>query len=148
MDFGFLTELFSSAGFGAVTGGFFGWLNRREDRKNQAQQQSFELDRIKTQSTSDIKLKDAEGFADSQKTISKVGDAIKSAVRPIVTGFLMYLTWDIYSDLSIKLDGLEALPVKEMITLYHQIVLNIIALTAMAISWWFASRPPKLNGLK
>lgn len=148
MDFGFVTELFSSAGFGAITGGFFGWLNRREDRKNQAQLQKYELDRIGKQSDSDVRLKDAEGFADSQKTISKIGDAIKSAVRPIVTGFLMYLTWDIYTELTEMLNGLESLPVEKMVSLYHQIVLNIIALTAMAISWWFASRPPKLNALK
>ena len=46
-----LMAIMSSSGVGAITGGLFGWLGRREDRKARASDQKFELDRIAAQST-------------------------------------------------------------------------------------------------
>ena len=136
-----LMTIMSSSGVGAITGGIFGWLNRREDRKARQADQDYELKRIAAQSSADIDLSEADAFKESQKTLSAFGDAVKSAVRPIITGILLYMVWDILQELETITGGIKNLPEQDAIKLYRDITLNIISLTATAASWWFASRP-------
>lgn len=136
--------IMTSSGFGALTGGFFGWLNRREDRKSREADQIHAEKMIGLKANAEEQVSEARAFEESQKTKSAVGDAIKSAVRPVVTGCLLYMTYDIYTQLSVKLGGLDALPATEQAELYQAIVLNIICLASTATSWWFAARPSSI----
>lgn len=140
-----LMTIMSSSGVGALTGGIFGWLNRREDRKAKAADQQFELERIRTQSTADSSAAEARAFEESQKTIIKVGDTIKSAVRPVITGILLFMVWGIMQELERMTGGISSLPPEDATRLYRDITLNVISLTATAVSWWFASRPSGMS---
>ena len=143
-----LLTIFSSSGVGAIVGGVFGFLNRREDRKALDRSQRYKIDMIYAQSEAKSGVADAMAFAESQKTISKFGDAVKSAVRPIITGALLYMTWSILQRLELLTGGIGTLPPAEAVELYRTITLNIISLTATCVSWWFASRPTGLQKIK
>lgn len=140
-----LMTIMSSSGVGAITGGFFGWLNRREDRKTREKDQAFELSRMDKQAAIEVQSLEAEAFTESQKTLSKFADAVKSLVRPVITGFLLWMVYGIFIQLETLTGGLGTLPADEIASLYRVIVLNIISLTATAVSWWFASRPTGIN---
>jgi len=143
-----LMTIMSSSGVGAITGGIFGWLNRREDRKAQKDNQDFQIKMIGVQSTADIGASEARAFEESQKTLSKFGDAIKSAVRPLITGMLLYMVWGILQGLEDITGGLVSMDADTAAVLYRDITLNIISLTATAVSWWFASRPTSITKLR
>lgn len=140
-----LMTIMSSSGVGAITGGIFGWLNRREDRKARQADQEYEIKRIGVQSNADVTASEAKAFTESQKTISKFADAVKSAVRPVITGALLYMVWGILQALEEITGGIASLPATEAAALYRDITLNIISLTATAVSWWFASRPTSIT---
>ncbi len=140
-----LMTIMSSSGVGAITGGLFGWLNRREDRKTRQADQAYELERIKAQSSADTTATEARAFEESQKTLSKAADTIKQLVRPIITGLLLYMVWGILQGLEQLTGGIASLPPEEAARLYREITLNIISLTATAVSWWFASRPSSIK---
>ena len=136
-----LASIFGSAGFGSVVGGVFGWLNRKEERKELANQREFELKRISAAANADQQASDARSFEESQKTVSALGGAIKSAVRPLITGVLLWQTYIILTSLEQITGGIINMPEGEALQLYREITLNIISLTATSVSWWFASRP-------
>lgn len=140
-----LMTIMSSSGVGAITGGFFGWLNRKEDRKLRQADQEYDLKRLSAQSQADVQASDARSFEESQKTVSAIGGMIKSTVRPIITGALLYMTYSILIELERITGGLQTFSGDEAIRLYRDITLNIISLTATAVSWWFASRPSSIN---
>lgn len=140
-----LMTIMSSSGVGAITGGIFGWLNRREDRKARQADQEHERAMVGLKANADTQASEARAFEVSQKTISRVGDAIKSAVRPVITGALLYMTWGILQELEGLTGGISSLPADRAVALYRDITLNIISLTATAVSWWFASRPTSIT---
>lgn len=140
-----LLAIMTSSGFGAVTGGIFGWLNRREDRKAREKDQAFKIAHIKATSAAEVSNSEADAFKESQITKSTLGDIIKSAVRPVITGYLMYMVYLIYGQLEQLTGGISALPAAEVVDLYRAIVLNILCLASMAVSWWFASRPTAIT---
>lgn len=140
-----LLAIMSSSGVGAITGGIFGWLNRREDRKTRKRDQEFQLRKLNLESKLEVVTKEADAFVESQKTLSKVGGAIKSAVRPLITGYLMFMVHNILMKLEGVTGGISSLPPELAVQLYREITLSIISLTAMAVSWWFASRPSSIQ---
>ena len=140
-----LMTIMSSSGVGAITGGIFGWLNRREDRKMRRADQEHEQIMIEKQSRAEVQSSEARAFEESHKTVSAVGGAIKSAVRPVITGALLFMTYRILMELEAITGGIANLPQDEAVKLYRDITLNIISLTATAVSWWFASRPTSIN---
>ena len=140
-----LMSVMGSSGVGALTGAVFGFLNRREDRKSRESDQKFELQRLTKASEMEVVSSEARAFEESQKVISPVGEAIKSAIRPVITGFLLFMTYGILADLEATVGGVETLPVEEATKLYRDITLSIISLTAMSVSWWFASRPSSIG---
>ena len=140
-----LMTIMSSSGLGAITGGFFGWLGRREDRKCRAADQSFELERIIRNSEANVEQIEAEAFTESQKTKSGFSDSVKSLVRPVITGFLLFMTYNILLELETITGGIQSLPDEQAAKIYRDITLNIISLTATAVSWWFASRPSSIT---
>ncbi len=144
-----LMTVMSSSAVGALAGGFFGWLNRREERQIRLADQKHERAMVTAQSDADTKTSEANAFEESQKTIGAFSAAIKSMVRPLITGALLYMTYGILTELQRMTGGLSNLPAEEAAAIYRDINLNIISLTATAVSWWFASRPSStMKGLK
>ena len=72
-----------------------------------------------------------------------IGDAIKSAIRPIITVALMYMVWDIYVKMDIIVGGIEGLPSQDVFDLHRTIILQVIALSGVCIGWWFGNRNSK-----
>lgn len=135
-----LATVLASSGAGSIIGGIFGLLGRKEERKAREIDHKFKLESMRLGGDIALETVDAESFKESQKTVSKVGGAIKSAVRPIITGVLLWQVYIILTSLESITGGLESLPADIAIELYRDIVLNIISLTATAVNWWFASR--------
>ena len=135
-----LGTILASSGAGSIIGGVFGLLNRKEERKTRELEQKFRLDSMRLGGDITIETVDAEAFKETQKTTSKFGGAVKSAFRPIITSVLLYQTYVILTSLEVITGGIESLPYDLALDLYRDVVLNIISLTATAVSWWFGAR--------
>lgn len=135
-----LATVLASSGAGSIIGGVFGLLGRKEERKAKEVDHKFKLESMRLGGNLAIEATDSQAFLESQKTLSRFGDAIKSAVRPLITGVLLWQVYIILTSLDAITGGLEALPADLAIDLYRDIVLNIISLTACAVNWWFAAR--------
>jgi len=136
---GLVSILTGSVG-GSLIGGIFGLLNRKEERKARESDQKFKLEAMELQGDISLQTVDADSFRESQKTVSKIGGAVKSAVRPLITGVLLWQVYVILTGLEQITGGLASLPADVTVELYRDIVLNIISLTATAVNWWFAAR--------
>ena len=132
-----LVSVLASSGAGSIIGGVFGLLGRKEERRSREADHKFKLESMRL--GGDIAV-DANSFLESQKTVSKFGDAIKSAVRPMITGVLLWTVYNITANLETVTGGIESLPPELALELYKEIVLNVICLTATAVNWWFAAR--------
>ena len=135
-----LIAIMSSSAAGSIIGGGFGWLNRREDRRLSEAEMKHKIDLAYARTEANIKEVDAKSFLEAQKSTGKFGDAAKAIVRPIITGILLFMTWSILQRLEILTGGIVSLPEAEAVALYREITLNIVSLTATAVSFWFSSR--------
>jgi hypothetical protein len=165
--------LFTSGGFGAITGLIGGWLAKREQRKllelnndHDFRMANVDLKRDqlqfdhalavvdkhieKSQAEGEIAtdVREADAFVESiqseaKSTGTRVGDAIRSAIRPLLTGFLLFISWTIYSNLDTLVGGLQSLDKEVIEQLFVYVVHSILFLTITAVSWWFASRGEK-----
>ena len=156
-----LLDILGSTTFGAFLGGIFGYLNKREERHSLAMTMAHEIDVIKAKTDASVQIAtlqmeeafqtaklavekmESEAFKDSMVSNNKWSDLIKSAIRPVILGVLMYQTWQIVSTLETLTDGLESLPNGEVLNLYKLVVLSIMGLTATAIGWYFGARSSK-----
>jgi hypothetical protein len=136
-----LLAIITSSSAGAVIGGVFGWLNRREDRIVNAQNQAHELSMVQANADAGQQTSEARAFEESQKTKSSIGAVIKSAVRPVITGVLYWYVWQFINILQDVTGGMSNLDPVIAFALYETIMLSIINLASLATSWWFASRP-------
>lgn len=152
---------------GAISGLVGGWLAKREQRKlltleNEHERYMADIDlkrdkleheqalavmdkkveqaRVEGEIEDDIRAGDA--FIESIKPskLTKFGEIVKSAMRPIITVALLWVTWTIYVQLEELMGGLEGLDPVQLQQLFVYVVHAIIFLTITAVSWWFASR--------
>ena len=137
---GIVSILSGSIG-GSLIGMVGGFLNRKEERKKQKEDNDHTFRMVKENANADQQGSEARAFEESQKSLSPKADFIKSLVRPVITFLLLYQCYLILTSLEAITGGLESLPVDMTLDLYKTIVLNIISLTATAVNWWFASRP-------
>ena len=155
-----LLDILGSAGFGSIVGGIFGWLSKREERANMQMKFDYEINMVKAKTqaaieTAKLTIKQAEtagklavekveaqAFASSQKTNS-FGEAVKSLIRPVILGLLMWQTYKILSALESLTGGLESMPEDEILALYRIVILSITGLTSTAVGWYFAQRTSK-----
>jgi len=153
-------DLFASAGFGALTGGVLGFLKTRQETKNLELKQNHEVSMLKATTAANIQLADKQiesnkvkgelaigkeeaiAFTYSQKTTS-FGEAVKSLIRPLITGALLYVSYQLLVNINILVGGLESIPQKELLGLYKIVVLQIFGLTGICVGWWFATRTSK-----
>lgn len=157
----FLLTLLGSSGFGAITGGFFGWLSKREERENMKIRFEHQVALIKAKSDAavivagiekekavaigaiEVEKQETLAFTESQKTISSFSEIIKSLIRPAILGVLMYQTYLILVTLENLTGGLAGLPPAEIASLYKIVILSITGLTSVAVGWYFAQRTSK-----
>lgn len=155
-----LFEILGSAGFGSLMGGIFGWLGKREERENMQMKLNHDIAMIQAKTNAMIETAkmgikeakiagdllvekvEAEAFTVSQKS-SGWSEAIKSTIRPIILGLLMFQTYKILESLEMLTGGLESLPQSEVMSLYRIVALSVIGLTATAVGWYFAARSSK-----
>ena len=155
-----ILDIFASAGFGALTGGILGFLKSRQETKNLELKQSHEVAMLNAQTNAQIQLSDkqiesnkvkgvlavdkeeAKSFTASQKTTS-FGEAIKSLVRPLITGALLYVSYALVMKIDLLIGGMDSLPQIELIALYKIVILQIFGLTGICVGWWFSTRTSK-----
>lgn len=154
-------EILGSAGFGAITGGLFGWLSKREERANLQMKLNHDLDMIAAKTDATITVAkmgietakvagqllvekvEAKAFEVSQKPISKFAGNLKACIRPIILAVLMYQTYTILDSLETLTGGLKSFTPSEVLSLYKIVILSITGLTSTAVGWYFASRSSK-----
>lgn len=155
-----IVEMLTTGGFSAILGGIMGIATKWQEQKILDSKQKHAVDMLNAQTDSSLRLaeakiesakvsgqlavdkQDAESFTESQKS-SAIGDAIKSAIRPLITVALMYIVWDMYVKMDIIVGGIEGLPAKDVFDLHRIIILQIIALSGVCIGWWFSNRNSK-----
>jgi len=175
MDIGSVVDIFSSGGLGGilgVVGGFAAKLMDLKKKKLEIQdrlsmakiqlqegeaERAHELAmfgkqgeraRLEGEIQQDIQAGDA--FIESIRGASKPTgnqfvDSIKGAMRPIITSILMGFTIWLTIELWEAVGGLSAFDKTELIAIFKNIVNQIVFLTVMAVSWWYAARPGRLG---
>lgn len=156
-----LFDALGSAGFGSVVGGIFGYLTKREERQNMKMKMEHDVSMLVARTDATIEVAkmgieeaksagsllvdkiEAKAFNTSQRTTSPISDILKSFVRPVILGFLMYQTYMITIALEDLTGGLTAFEPEEVLGLYRIVVLSITGLTATAVGWYFAARSSK-----
>ncbi len=156
-----ILDILGSAGFGTIIGGVFGFLGKREERKLLSEKNSHALSMVKARTDAAIQVAkmsieeakvagamavekiEAQAFSNSQKSTSPFADIIKSFVRPVILGLLMYQTYKILSSLEVLTGGLESIPSADIIALYKVVILSVTGLTSTAVGWYFATRSSK-----
>lgn len=156
-----ILEVLGSSAIGSLLGGVFGWLSKREERASMALKMEHDLSMIQAKTTANIQIAkmgieeakvagtlmvdklEATAFVESQKSTSKVADIIKSVIRPIILGLLMYQSYLIINSLESITSGLTSLPEQDIIDLYKIVILSVTGLTATAVGWYFAARSSK-----
>lgn len=154
-------DVLGSAGLGSIVGGVFGWLGKREERANMKMKFDHDLNMLNAKTDATIEIAkmgieeaknagtllvekiEATAFQVSQKSTSKFADTIKSMIRPIILGLLMYQTYIIINSIETLAGGLEAFKPEEILGLYRIVVLSVTGLTATAVGWYFAARSSK-----
>lgn len=155
-----ILEIFASAGFGALVGGVFGWLNKREERATIKDKQAHDVAMLNAETNAQIQLADkyieqdivngelalekeeAKAFTVSQKTTG-FGEAVKSIFRPLITCSLLYVSYQLVMKVDELVGGLESLPSKDLLGLYKIVILQIFGLTGVCVGWWFSTRTSK-----
>lgn len=156
-----LLELLGSTAFGAITGGFFGWLTKREERESLKLKLDHEVSMVTAKTDAQVAISkmnieeaqvagallvdkvEAQAFKESQKPRGVISETIKSVIRPLILGLLMWQSYAIIQSLDAIAGGLENIPETEVIMLYKIVVISIISLTSTAVGWYFSTRTSK-----
>lgn len=153
-----LLSFFGSTAFGTMLGSLFGWLNRREENKDKANQRLHEREMQKLQFDHEVTLAEkkiqevetagqvavdqveAEAFKVSQVSTSPVSDLIKSWVRVVITLWILALCSSISFKISALVGGLESMPVAWLTEEYKFIIGELFCLCGTVVGWFFAAR--------
>lgn len=168
----------ASGGLGAIVGGVFSWLDKREEREQmklrlaheermadidvQLQQaehdhalavadKNLEQTRVEADIAADIaetELAKASVNAQAQPSGNPLIDGALRFVRPIITAYLLWMVTDIYRDLETATGGIQALPVEAAGELYQYVVMQILFLGTTATVFWFGSRRNSRSPIK
>lgn len=168
-----LAAVFSTGGFGAVTGLFGGLAQKWLSLKHHKQEAELKV-RLATISVQEAKLEQehALALADKQLEVTQaegaiqseiadtqtLGESIKAAsvssgngvveavkhlMRPFITVFLLIQVEFLLWAVWDRVGGLEAMTATQRFDLFNGIVDQMVFLTVTAVSWWFASRPSR-----
>lgn len=151
-----VVSLIGSPILGSAIGFFGSYLKDRENRKREEaffkhQQAMADItaknkrEELTLEGDLAEKVSVGEAFEASQKygnqaSGNKVLDGIKSMVRPLVTTYLLGVTTYFGYSIHQLLGGLDVLTPIELLSLYKEIIVSMLALTNMSVAWWFGSR--------
>ncbi|WP_216825136.1 hypothetical protein [Agarilytica rhodophyticola] len=166
-----LISLFTSTGAGGLIGMVGSWLTKREERKNLQLKYQHEVamanirkeemqaeaahelamaDKAmeRAQVEGDIAIGEAEltAFNTSLKqqgvsTGVKFVDALRGAMRPLITIYLLIIASYITYKINTLVGGFDSLEQGDLLNTYKDIIQQVLFLTATAVTWWFGSRP-------
>lgn len=166
-----IVGLLTSSGIGSIVGVVGGWMTKVEERKNlklkfeheenmtniqkDINKQDAEiklkiLDKGIEQSVIDGKIKqdiaDTEAFKtglEVQKIMTGIKwvDSIRMLMRPIITTYLLAISSVVSYNIYALVGGLNTLDPVELLSIYKNIITQVMFLTTMSISWWFSARP-------
>jgi len=170
-----VTAIASSGGLGAIVGLAGGIINRFQQYKmhkvnleHDAKMRSYDLaeaklERQHTLAMADKKMEEAElegdiayeqaDLANLKQSIKEAGtdsgielvETVKGLMRPFITLFLLLATCTLLGMLWSRVGGLSVFSENELIDLFRHIVQQMVFLTVTAVSWWYASRPARLD---
>lgn len=148
-----ILTLLASPVLGSISGMIGNWIQKKQEieiikEQNNQQYKMSMLDsenkrrEIESQSKADGERLDGEAFVKAQDT-PKTGWAagLMSAVRVLVTTYLLIFMTYLAYEVNTLVGGLETLPMEVLIDMYGQIIFSIIYLTITAITFWFGQRP-------
>lgn len=165
-----LTGLFTSSGFGVITGLVGSYLSKREERKvlelrfshenrmakhdlqRDIQDHAHDLDMadknmeeatLEGQIATDISEMDnvkSTIISQSKSSGNKVIDGILRFVRPVITAYLLVICTVLAFHLHKLTGGLAMLSTEQVFGLYSYILYQMVFLTVTAVAWWFGSR--------
>lgn len=70
-------------------------------------------------------------------------DAARGLVRPVLTGYLVWVSHSMYRDLQAMLERYgQQLPATTVRELLLQVIGTLLYLATVAVVWWFGTRPP------
>ena len=166
-------ELFASSGLGSIVGAVGAYFTRKAELAKIKEQNEFQLktrqldiQEASSERNHELQLADkqmqrakvegdvAEQFVEAEafkESVAQAGkkwgiwfvDAVKGLMRPTITVYLLVNTTIITMSVASLTGGLESLPSEELVDLYRTIILQVVGLTALAVSWWFGSRPAR-----
>lgn len=163
--------IFTSSGLGAITGLVGSYLTKVEDRKTAKQKQEFELkmaavrnQELKYESDHELAMADKEveraetegaiaigtaevvAFKESLKSQSvstgnSFVDAVRGAMRPVITIFLLGISTYIIIRVGELVGGIENMDREYLSGMYKAVISDFLFLTVTSVTWWFGSRP-------
>lgn len=165
--------IFTSGGFGAVTGLVGAFMSKREERKVLELNCKTEValaridadretaDHAHSLKMFDMKLDETELEGNIATDVAEMGnvkasiiaqsqpsgvpwiDGVLRFVRPAITGYLLIMCTIIAVKMDTIVGGLESLSTTEVFSLYVYIIESLVFLTTTAVAWWFGSRGMK-----
>jgi len=158
--------IMSSGGVGAIVGVLGGFLtkiqeaklekirhkNRKDmreldlkelmlEQKQQVLMIDKNIDLAEAEGNLKVDLEEAVGFSFSQKDGGSWMDIAKSLMRPVLTLYIIAFSTYIFYVIHQRLGGFESLPVDDLMEIYKHIIMQVIFLSVLGFSWWFAARP-------
>tara|TARA_R110000851_G_scaffold323223_1_gene489712 strand:- start:1708 stop:2199 length:492 start_codon:yes stop_codon:yes gene_type:complete len=151
-----IVGLLGSPILGSAIGFLGSWLKDREARKQQElsfkhQQTMAEITAKNTREELSLKGDIAETVSvgeafesaqkyGNQKSGSPILDGIRSLIRPVITVYLLVITSYFGYSIHQLLGGFDILSPTELLALYKEIIVSMLALTNMSVAFWFGSR--------
>ena len=166
-----LMTIFTSSGLGAITGLVGSYLTKIEERKAAKQRHEFDLkmaeiriqetqletqhelsmadkefERAESEGKIAIETAEVAAFTESIKSQSvSTGngfvDAVRGAMRPIITIFLLAVSTYIIIRVGKILGGIENMDRTYLAEMYKAVISDFLFLTVTSVTWWFGSRP-------
>lgn len=84
----------------------------------------------------------ASSLTTGQNWVLVLLDALRGAVRPLLTIYLCALTTFVWYQVKIKLEG-AAVDTEAALEVWRMVVQNILYLTTTVVLWWFGTRNKK-----
>ena len=154
----FILDVINSTGLGAIVGGVFGWLGKKEERRNIQMKLDHDLSMVKAKTDHAVAIAkmtmeqaevagrlavekvEAAAFKASQKTTSQWAENVKSMIRPIILSVLFYHVYQILSELLPMIPNMSLEEKQELLKIS---IVSILGLTSTAVGWYYAARSSK-----
>jgi hypothetical protein len=129
---------------------------RKEEARFEAEHElamaEKQIERASVEGDIAITKEEVSAFKESLKeqTLKYGGwvDALRGLMRPVITVYLLIIASIIAFKLNNLTGGLETLADDQqtkMLSIYEEVINQVLFLTATAVTWWFGSRPSSVR---